>query len=71
MAVLASEQVINANNLWNVVVGFLTASPSDCQKARSGGSTPVDSIQVVGAQMGKTARFVSFFVEAAVGEQRK
>ena len=30
----SSEKVLCANNLWNVVVGLLTASPSDCQKAR-------------------------------------
>ena len=33
-AVLASEQVLSANSLRNVVIGLLTASPSDCQKAR-------------------------------------
>ena len=60
-AVLASEQALSANNLWNVVVGFLSASSSDRQKARSDGGTPGASIQVVGAQMGKTARLASFF----------
>lgn len=60
-AVLTSEQVLSANNLWNVVVGFLTASPSDRQKARSVGGGSTASVQVVGAQMGKTARLVSFF----------
>ena len=60
-AVLASEQVLSANNLWNVVVGFLTASPSDRQKARSDGGTSGASAKVVGAQMGRTARLASFF----------
>ena len=60
-AVLASEQVLSANNLWNVVVGFLSASPSDRQKARSGSGTSGSSTQVVGSQMGRTARLASFF----------
>ena len=60
-AVLASEQVLSANNLWNAVVGFFTASPSDRQKARSDSDTSEASTQVVGAQRGKTARLVSSF----------
>jgi hypothetical protein len=55
-AVLASEQVLSANNLWNVVVGFLTASPSDRQQARSDGGGPEAK-----AHVGRTARLVSFF----------
>ena len=30
----AFEKVLCAKNLWNVVVGLLIASSSDCQKAR-------------------------------------
>ena len=60
-AILASEQMLSANNLRNVVVGFLSASPSDRQKARSDSSTSGASTQVVGSQMGRTARLVSFF----------
>lgn len=33
-AVLASERILSANNLWNVVVGSLTATPDDRQKER-------------------------------------
>jgi hypothetical protein len=33
-AVLASEHTLSANNLWNVVVGFLTAAPGSRQKKR-------------------------------------
>ncbi|KAF8261460.1 hypothetical protein EI94DRAFT_1745923 [Lactarius quietus] len=57
-AVLASEQVLSANNLWNVVVGFLTASPPDRSKARSNGGARA---HVVCAPMGRTERLVSFF----------
>jgi hypothetical protein len=55
-AVLASEQVLSANNLWNVVVGFLTASPSVRRKPQSDGGGSEDR-----AHVGRTARLVSFF----------
>jgi hypothetical protein len=33
-AVLASERTISANNLWNVIIGFLMASPEERKKGR-------------------------------------
>ncbi|KAI0253632.1 hypothetical protein BJV78DRAFT_1152772 [Lactifluus subvellereus] len=33
-AVLASERMLSGNNLWSVVVGFLTATPDGCRKER-------------------------------------
>ena len=57
-AALESEQALSANNLWSVVVGFLTASPDEHTKAhRDGGARE----HVVGAQTGRAARLGSFF----------
>ena len=58
-AILASERAISANNLWGVVVGFLTASPDEDPKARGVGGGRA-SAHVVGAQT-RTARLGSFF----------
>ncbi len=59
-AVLASERSLSGNNLWSVVVGFLTASPDDRPSARSDGGSPRAREHVVGAQTGRTARLRSF-----------
>jgi hypothetical protein len=48
-AVLASERALSANNLWSVVVGFLTASPDDRPEARRA--------HVVGARTGRLGSF--------------
>ena len=67
-AVLAEERVLSANNLWNVVVGFLFASPSERHKARSDDGGPDAKTHVVGAQMRKTARIVSLFRRKRLSE---
>jgi hypothetical protein len=57
-AVLASERTLSANNLWSVVVGFLTTSPDEHPKVpRDGGVRE----HVVGARTGRTVRLGSFF----------
>ena len=53
-AVLASERALSANNLWRVIVGFLTASPDDHPRTRG------NKVHLVGARTGKTARMGSF-----------
>ena len=57
-AALESEQALSANNLWSVLVGFLTASPDEHGKTcRNGGARE----HIVGARTGRTARLGSFF----------
>ena len=55
---LKSEQALSANNLWSVVVGFLTAPPDDHTKAYKDGAARE---HVVGVRTGRTARLGSFF----------
>jgi hypothetical protein len=55
--VLESEQALSANNLWSVVVGFLTVSPDAQTKTHRDGARE----HVVGARTGRTARLGSFF----------
>ncbi|KAF8267914.1 hypothetical protein EI94DRAFT_1728993 [Lactarius quietus] len=57
-AVLASERALSANNLWSVVVGFLTASPDEHPKARDDRTAKT---HIAGARSGRTARLGSFF----------
>jgi hypothetical protein len=57
-AVLASERTLSANNLWSVVVGFLTASPDEHLKVPRDGEV---GVHVVGARTGRTVRLGSFF----------
>lgn len=57
-AVLASERTISANNLWSVVVGFLTASPDEHPRVPRDGTVRA---HVVGARTGRTGRLGSFF----------
>ncbi len=45
-AVLASERTFSANNLWNVIVGFLTASPEERKRRRRMPSLPGHSPQL-------------------------
>ncbi|KAH8985532.1 lipase/ esterase [Lactarius akahatsu] len=60
-AILATEESLSANNLWNVIVGFVTVSPDDHPSARSdGGISPRAGEHVVGAQTGRTGRLRSF-----------
>ncbi|KAH9020637.1 alpha/beta-hydrolase [Lactarius pseudohatsudake] len=59
-AILATEKSLSANNLWNVIVGFLTVSPDDRPSARSDGGSPRGGEHVVGAQTGRTGRLRSF-----------
>lgn len=54
--VLESEHAMSANNLWSVVVGFLTASPDEHPKVHRNGARE----HVVGARTG-AARLGSFF----------
>ena len=63
-AVGASERALSANNLWSVVVGFLTASPDDPLEVRSdGGGTSGHRARahVVGARAGRAGRLGSLF----------
>jgi hypothetical protein len=39
-AVLASERTLSANNLWNVIISFLMASPEERKKGRRNPSLP-------------------------------
>lgn len=57
-AVLASERALSANNLWGVVVGFLTVSPDDPPSARNGGGGPRADAHVAGAQTGRIGSFL-------------
>ncbi|KAF8260354.1 hypothetical protein EI94DRAFT_1829826 [Lactarius quietus] len=57
-AALESERALSANNLWSVVVGFLTVSPDEHPKTRGDGRARV---HVVGARKGRAARLGSFF----------
>ncbi|KAH9167117.1 alpha/beta-hydrolase [Lactarius sanguifluus] len=59
-AILATEKSLSANNLWNVIVDFLTVSPDDHPPARSDGGSPRAGEHVVGAQTGKVGRLRSF-----------
>ena len=61
-AVLASEHALSANNLWGVVVGFLTATPDDPRHAArsdgsGGGSSSRARAHVVGARTGRLGSF--------------
>ena len=69
-AVLASERPLSYNNLWNVVVGFVTASPEKWPKERSMSGNPRAKAHVVGAKTARTARLGSFF-RSAVGRQHE
>ena len=67
-ATLESEQALSANNLWSVVVGFLTVSPDDYTKAhRDSGAGE----HVVSARTERTARLGSCFwrIGQSVGAQ--
>ncbi|KAI9452279.1 hypothetical protein BJY52DRAFT_940839 [Lactarius psammicola] len=59
-AVLASERSLSGNNLWSVVVGFLTVSPDDRPSPLSDGGSPRAREHVVGTKTGRTARLRSF-----------
>jgi hypothetical protein len=56
-AVLASEHTLSANNLWNVVIGFLTATPGSRRKKREmqpGHSLKASTkVHVVGRRKGR------------------
>lgn len=66
-AVLASERTLSANNLWNVIISFLMASPEERKKGRRTPSPPGHSpklkakgtTHVVGA--GRKTSLRSFF----------
>ncbi|KAH8984796.1 alpha/beta-hydrolase [Lactarius hatsudake] len=59
-AILATEKSLSANNLWNVIVGFVTVSPDDHPSARSDGGSPRAGEHVVGAQARRAGRLRSF-----------
>ncbi|KAI9441922.1 hypothetical protein H4582DRAFT_1811008 [Lactarius indigo] len=60
-AILSSERALSGNNLWNVIVNFLTVSPDDRPQARSDSGSPRAAKEhAVGAQTGRTGRLRSF-----------
>jgi hypothetical protein len=66
-AVLASERTLSANNLWSVIVGFLTASPDEHPRTRS------DRVHVVGARtsrLGSLIRRKRDSASASTGDER-
>jgi hypothetical protein len=56
-AILESEHALSANDLWGVVVGFLTASPDEHYRAHGEDGTRE---HLVGVRTGRTARLGSF-----------
>ena len=50
-AVLASERTLSANNLWNVIISFLMASPEERKKGRRTPSPPGHGAKLKGKGM--------------------